>query len=407
MFALRGGPDGTGSVKGRRVVITGVGVVSSCGIGVDNFWQGLLADAPVGRVRPVKDLDVLSLFGPKEIRRTDRFVQLAAGAADEAVRDAGGAEALRGDPDRAGSHIGTGVGGLDTIVEQDRVLIDKGPDRVSPFLVPMIMCNRAAADVSMRYGLRGPCETTVTACAAGSHSIANAARLIATGRCDVMLAGGSEAPLSQLGVSGFSNMTALTKSGVSLPFDTKRDGFVIGEGAAVLVLEERERALSRGARIYAEIAGAASTADAHHITAPEPAGAGAARCMELAIADADLQPGNIAHINAHGTSTPPGDAAEAEAIAKVFGPSGPPVTSIKGVLGHTLAAAGAIEAVAVVLTMANKLIPPTTGTDDVDPGFQIDVVTTSPRPWEPGPVVSNSFGFGGHNGCLVITPHAA
>ncbi|HET9060604.1 MAG TPA: beta-ketoacyl-[acyl-carrier-protein] synthase family protein [Acidimicrobiales bacterium] len=407
MFALCGGPDGAGSVKGRRVVITGVGVVSSCGIGADNFWQGLLADAPLGRERPVKDLDVSELFGPKEIRRTDRFVQLAAGAADEAVRDAGGVEAFRGDPDRAGSYIGTGVGGLDTIIEQDRVLIDKGPGRVSPFLVPMIMCNRAAADVSMRYGLRGPCETTVTACAAGSQSIANAARLIATGRCDVMLAGSSEAPLSELGISGFSNMTALTKSGVSMPFDTKRDGFVIGEGAAVVVLEERERAIGRGARIYAEIAGAASTADAHHITAPEPAGAGAARCMELAIADAGISPSEIAHVNAHGTSTPPGDAAEAEAVAKVFGQGGPPVTSIKGVLGHTLAAAGAIEAVAVVLSMAHRLIPPTTGTTEVDPAFQIDLVTGSPRPWEPGPVVSNSFGFGGHNGCLVITPHAA
>ena len=329
---------------------------------------------------------------------------MAAAAAEQAVAGAGGIEALRGDPDRAGAHIGTGVGGLDTICEQHRVLMERGPDRVSPFLVPMIMCNRAAADISMRYGLRGPCETTVTACAAGSQSIANAGRLVATGRCDVMLAGSSEAPLSTLGVAGFANMTALTRSGVSMPFDVARDGFAIGEGSGVIVLEERERALARGAHIYAELAGAASTADAHHVTAPSPDGAGAARCMELALADAQLTAADVTQINAHGTSTPPGDAAEAEAIYKIFGSPGPAVTSVKGVIGHTLAGAGAIEAVAVALSMEHRLVPPTAGTRNVDPAFQLDVVTGNPRPWEPGPVVSNSFGFGGHNGCLVFVP---
>ena len=263
-------------------------------------------------------------FRAKELRRADRFVQLAAAAADQAVSDAGGIETLRGDPDRAGTVIGTGVGGLDTICEQHEVLLEKGADRVSPFLVPMIMCNRAAADISMRYGLRGPCESTVTACAAGAQSIANAGRLIAMGRCDVMLGGGTEAPLSPLGIAGFANMTALSRSGVSMPFDVARDGFVIGEGAGVLVLEERARALARGAHIYAELAGAASTADAHHMTAPSPDGSGAARCMELAMADATLSPADVAHVNTHGTSTPPGDAAEAEAIFKVFGAPGPP-----------------------------------------------------------------------------------
>jgi 3-oxoacyl-[acyl-carrier-protein] synthase II len=219
-----------------------------------------------------------------------------------------------------------------------------------------------------------------------------------------MLAGGSEAPLSDLGISGFSNMTALSTSGVSMPFDVARDGFVIGEGAGIIVLEERSRALARGAPIYAEIAGAASTADAHHITAPSPDGSGAARCMELALADAQLNATDVAHINAHGTSTPPGDSAEAEAIFKVFGASGPPVTSIKGVIGHTLAAAGAIEAVAVALSIKHRQIPPTAGTRNVDPAFSLDVVIGGPRGWEPGPVVSNSFGFGGHNGSLVMVP---
>jgi 3-oxoacyl-[acyl-carrier-protein] synthase II len=404
MLAVSATPDGTAAVPGRQVVVTGLGVVTSCGIGADAFWQGLLSEPPIGRARPVARLDVRHLFGPKEVRRADRFVQLAAVAADQAVDDAGGIEALRGDPDRSGTIIGTGVGGLDTICEQHQVLLEKGPDRVSPFLVPMIMCNRASADISMRYGLRGPCESTVTACAAGTQSIANAGRLIATGRCDVMLAGGTEAPLSPLGVAGFANMTALSRSGVSMPFDEARDGFVIGEGAGVVVLEERSRALARGAYIYAELAGAASTADAHHMTAPSPDGSGAARCMELAMADALVSPAEVTHVNTHGTSTPPGDAAEAEAIYKVFGAPGPAATSVKGVVGHTLAAAGAIEAVAVALSIKHKQIPPTAGTKRLDPAFQLDLVTGGPRDWEPGPVVSNSFGFGGHNGCLVLVP---
>lgn len=404
MLAVTGGPGGRDAVPGRRVVVTGLGVVASCGIGPEPFWQGLLSDPPVGRVRAVTGLDVSDLFGPKEVRRADRFVQMSAVAAQQAVDDAGGIDVLRGDPDRAGAHVGTGVGGLDTMCEQNRVLMEKGADRVSPFLVPMMMCNRAAAEISMRYGLRGPCETTVTACAAGSQSIANAARLVATGRCDVMLAGASEAPLSELGVAGFANMTALSRSGVSMPFDVARDGFVIGEGAGIVVLEERERALARGAHIYAELAGGASTADAHHVTAPAPDGSGAARCMELALADAQIAASEVTQINAHGTSTPPGDAAEAEAIYKVFGSPGPAVTSIKGVIGHTLAGAGAIEAVAVALSMEHGLIPPTANTRNVDPAFQLDVVTGGPREWLPGPVVSNSFGFGGHNGCLVFVP---
>ncbi|MHB1498415.1 MAG: beta-ketoacyl-[acyl-carrier-protein] synthase family protein [Acidimicrobiales bacterium] len=406
MLALSPAPDGTGGIAGRRVVITGLGVVASCGVGPEDFWQGLLAEAPVGRERPVTGFDASGLFGPKEVRRADRFLQMAVGAAEQAVQGAGGIEALRGDPERAGSYIGTGVGGFQTLCEQDRILLEKGPGRVSPFLVPGMMCNRASAEISMRFGIRGPCECTVTACAAGTQSIANAARLIATGRCDVMVAGGSEAPICELGVAGFANMTALTRSGISRPFDVARDGFVLGEGAGAVVLEERSRALARGAHVYAEIAGAASTADAHHVTAPAPDGGGAARCMELALADAQISPSQVTHINAHGTSTPLNDAAEAEAIHKVFGSPGPAVTSIKGVIGHTLAAAGAIEAVAVALSIEHGLIPPTAGTKNIDPSCEIDVVTGEARKWVPGPVVSNSFGFGGHNGSLVIVPAA-
>jgi len=403
MQALLGAADGTGAVPGRRVAITGLGVIATCGVGKDAFWRGLLGSAPVG-ARRVEDFDATPLFGPKEVRRVDRFAQFAVAAAEQAIEDAGGLDGLTADPDRAGVLIGTGVGGLETMETQIIVHHEKGARRVSPFMVPMIMANAGAASVSMRYGFRGPCETTVTACAAGTHSVGNAARLIATGRCDVMVAGGSEAGLTPVGVAAFTNMTALSSSGVSKPFDVGRDGFVMAEGAGILVLEHWDRAVSRGARIYGEVAGAASSADAHHITAPSPGGTGAAVCMEQALLDAGLAPDDIRHINAHGTSTPLNDAAEAEAIAKVFGTPGPVVTSTKGITGHMLGAAGAIEAIAAVLTMANRLIPPTAGLRELDPEIHLDVVAGEPRPWEPGPVLSNSFGFGGHNGCLVLLP---
>jgi len=273
--------------------------------------------------------------------------------------------------------------------------------------VPMMMGNAAAAAVSMRFGWRGPCEAIVTACAASTHAIGYAARLVALGVCDAALAGGSEAAITETGVAGFTNMTALSPSGVSRPFDAARDGFVMAEGAGVLVLEELEAARARGAHIYGEVVGTASTADAHHITAPAPDGSGAVRCMELALAEAELEPGAIASINAHGTSTPLNDAAEAEAIRKVFGEPGPAVTSTKGVTGHALGAAGALEAAAVLLSFEHGLIPPTAGLTDVDPSVGLDVVHGSARAWEPGPSLSNSFGFGGHNGCLVLAPPAA
>jgi 3-oxoacyl-[acyl-carrier-protein] synthase II len=393
------GPDGP--VAGRRVAVTGLGAVTCCGIGVPVLWEGLLHPGEYGPERRVPDFDPLVWFGPKEARRLDRFAQMSVAAADEALADAG---ELGADPERAGVVFATGVGGFNTLAEQIVVAYEKGDDRVSPFLVPMMMANAGAANISMRAGWHGPSETVVTACAAGAHSIAAAARLIATGRCDVAVGGGSESAMHHSAIAAFRNMTALSTTGQSCPFDVRRDGFVIGEGAGALVLESWEHARARGAHIYAELVGAASTADAHHITAPAPDGAGAVSCMELALADARLQPGDIAHINAHGTSTPLNDLAEARAITKVFGEPGPPVTSVKGVTGHGLGAAGAIEAVASVLSIEHRLIPPTAGTVDVDPEIHLDVVLGEPRPWEPGPVISNSFGFGGHNGCLVIVP---
>ncbi len=390
---------------GRRVAVTGIGVVAPCGMGVDAFWNGLLAPPPVGRLREIEGWDPSPWFAnPKESRRADRFQQIAMAAAAEALLASG--DPL-GDPARKGVLIATGVGGLHAIEDQVEIRLDKGDRRVSPFLVPMMMANAASAAVSMRYGWQGPCETITTACAASNHGIGYAANLIRWGKVDAMLAGGAESSVTLTAIAGFSNMTAMTSSGISRPFDVDRDGFVLAEAAAVLLLEELESARARGATIFGEILGAASTADAFHITAPSPGGVGAARCMEVALADAELSPADIAHVNAHGTSTPLNDAAEAEAITKVFGTPGPPVTSIKGVTGHSLGAAGAVEAVAVLLSMARRQLPPTAGTTTVDPAMSIDVVLAGPRDWEPGPTISNNFGFGGHNGTLVIGPPPA
>lgn len=392
------------ATPGRRVAVTGIGVVAPCGIGVEAFWAGLHAKPADEVERRVPDFDPSLWFGPKEVRRTDRYAQLAVAAASMALDDAGGGPDV--DPLRAGVSLGTGCGGIGTLESQSVVLAQRGPGRVSPFTIPMIMSNGGAAALSMRWGLQGPCETITTACAAGTHSVAAGARLVASGRCDVVLAGAAESVFTPTTIAGFTNMTALSRSGVSRPFDVARDGFCIAEGAGVLVLEELSAARARGARVYAEVAGTASTADAHHITAPAPGGAGAVACMRLALDDAGIAAADVVHINAHGTSTPLNDAAEAQAIATVFGPDGPPVTSNKGVTGHSMGAAGALEAVAVVLTLDRGQIPPTAGLVDLDPEFAIDVVGKDPRPVTPGPVMSNSFGFGGHNGCLVLAPAA-
>ena len=392
-------------VQGQRVAVTGIGVAGPGGVGAEAFWAGLHSAPREGYDRRVEGFDASHLYDDKQLGRVDRFSQLVMHAAIEALEQAG---ELRVDPDRVGTMVGTGVGGLITLEEQIIRGHVKGLKRVSPFLVPSMMNNAGAANISMRFGFRGPCETVVTACAAGTHSVTNGARLVASGRCDVVIAGSSEAPLSSTGVAAFTNMTAITKSGWSRPFDARRDGFVIAEGAGILVLEAWDHALARGATILAEVLGGASTADAHHITAPAPGGSGALTCMQWALEDAGLEPSGVRHVNAHGTSTTLNDAAEAEALAKLFGipgSPGPPVTSTKGITGHALGAAGSMEAVIGVMTIGKKSIPPTVGTDAVDPELaQIDLVLGEARAWQPGPLLSNSFGFGGHNGTLVLGP---
>lgn len=390
----------------RRVVITGLGVVSCVGSELDRFFEGLFGEAPVG-YRYVKDFEPLDYLDAKEARQTDRFAQFSVSSAQMALEDAG---ELGVDPSRVGVIFATGVGGLETLQEQITNLAEKGARRVSPRLVPMMMSNAGSAAISMRFGFRGPCETIVTACASGTHAIGNALRLIQYGRCDAVVTGGAEAGMTgvgdrpAVGIVAFSNMTALSTEGTSRPYDSRRDGFVIAEGGAALILEEYEHAKARRAHIYAELIGAASTADAHHITAPAPGGIGAISCMELALEDAGITPADVTHINGHGTSTPLNDLAESQAIIHVFGEKTPPVTSIKGITGHSLGAAGAIEAVCVALTIERGMIPPTVGCEQQDPEITIDIVTGNGRAFTPGPVLSNSFGFGGHNGCIVIAP---
>jgi 3-oxoacyl-[acyl-carrier-protein] synthase II len=389
-------------MQGRRVAVTGLGVVAPCGIGIDAFWDGLCGPAPVGN-RRAHDFDPGPWFdNPKEVRRADRCTQFAIAAAHMALEQAGD---LTADPGRSGVWIGTGIGGIQTLEEQIKVRLDKGERRVSPFLVPMMMANAPTAAVSMRHGFQGPAENSCTACAAGTHAVVNAARLVATGRCDVMIAGGSEAAFVPTALAGFTNMTAFSSGGISRPFDADRDGFVMGEGAGILLLEEWETAIDRGATIIAEVLGGASTADAHHITAPSPGGVGAVTCMELAMEEAGVTAAEIGHINAHGTSTPLNDMAEARAMEKVFGTPGPLVTSTKGITGHALGAAGALEAVALALSLQKALIPPTAGYTTPDPEMPpVNLVLGGATPWEPGPSLSNSFGFGGHNGTLVMGP---
>ena len=385
----------------RRVVVTGLGVVSPAGTGLDAFWKGLQTEVEPARERRVRDFDPSPWLSGKEARHLDRFTHFAVAAAAMALEDCGGRPEV--DLSRAGVQLGTGIGGVGTLETQVGVLAARGPGRVSPFTIPMVMPNAGAATVSLRHGFRGPSETLTTACAAGTHSVAAGARMIADGRCDLVLAGGAESSMTPTTVAAFTVMTALSKTGVSQPFDVARHGFCIAEGAAVLVLEEREAALARGARVYGEVLGAASTCDAHHITAPSPGGAGAAACMRLALDDAELDAGDVRAVNAHGTSTPLNDAAEATAVTAVFGPYGVPVSSIKGVTGHGLGAAGALEAASVLLSFVHRELPPTMGTTEVDPELTVDVVL-APRAWEPGPTISNSFGFGGHNGSLVLGP---
>jgi len=391
---------------GRRVAVTGLGVVAPAGIGVVDFWSGLLGPGTTGGVSTeIDDWDPSPYFdSPKHARRADRVEQFALAAAGEAFDMAGGTDAIGVDPSRFGTIFATGVGGLHSLEEQILLRAEKGDRRVSPFLVPMMMVNASGAAISMRYGLQGPLETICTACAASTHAIGYAARLIEWGIVDAVATGGTEAAGTTTALAGFGNMTALSSSGVSRPFDTDRDGFVMGEGAAVLVLEEWTHAEARGATILGEIVGMASNADAHHITAPSPGGVGAIACMRVALDHAGLDASAIRQVNAHGTSTPLNDAAEAAAITEVFGANAVPVVSTKGVTGHALGAAGALEAAASLLSIRHGLIPPTANTTTVDPEMTIDLVIAEARPWTPGPVMSNNFGFGGHNGSVILAP---
>lgn len=388
----------------RRVAITGLGVVAPCGLGKDAFWDGLLGPGLVdaGQAVYIQDWDAGPYYdSPKDARRADLSEQFAIAAATEALDQAGGVTVA---PERFGTIFATGVGGIFTLEEQIQVRLEKGPRRVSPFLVPMMMPNAPGAAISMRFGLRGPNETITTACAAGTHALVYASRLIRWGLADAIVTGGAEHAGTVTSIASFGNMTALSTSGTSRPFDADRDGFIMGEGAAALVLEEWSHAEARGATILGEVMGGGSNADAHHITAPSPGGVGAIECMRLALAEAGLEPGDIRQVNAHGTSTPLNDAAEAAAVAAVFGEHRPPVTSIKGVTGHALGAAGALEAAAVVLSFQKRQIPPTANTKVLGDGIDADVVIGGPRDWEPGPTISNNFGFGGHNGSVILAP---
>ena len=406
--------------RGRpRVVVTGLGVKTPAGNDVATFWETLLAgrsmaaditsfdttDLPVRFACQVKDFDGAEYLGPKEVRRVDRNAQLGFAAAIDAVRSAGEPGA---DPARCAVVAGIGIGGLATLEEQEKVLIERGPTRVTPFLVPMMMPNATPAIVAMELGWTGPNVCVATACAAGSHAVGEGARLIRDGTADVVLAGGAEAVVVPIAIAAFARMGALSgrhddPASASRPFDADRDGFVIGEGAAFLVLERLDRARARGVPILGEVLGYGRNADAYHITAPSPGGSGATACMQLALDDAGLAPSAVGHVNAHGTSTPLNDASEAEAIVKVFDGSPPPVTSTKGVTGHLIAAAGAVEAVASILALRDGMVPPTANHERTDPDIALDVIAGSPRPLR-GPVLSNSFGFGGHNATLVLGP---
>ena len=414
--------DASRSLPRRRVAVTGLGVKAPAGADLESYWaavkEGRPSAGPIRRfdasVLPeqfrfaceVPEFDLEPYFDFKEARRADRCTHLGVAAALDAVADAG---ELGADPARCGVFTGSGVGGLMSMEEQDGVLRARGSDRVSPFLVPAMMANATAATAGMKLGWTGPNLCVSTACAAGTHAIGEAGLLIRYGMADVMLAGGTEASITPLAMSAFGRMGALSSrvhdmQRASRPFDPDRDGFVMGEGAGFLVLEDWDHAVARGARIYGELLGYARNTDAYHITAPVPGGAGAAACMQQALADAGVEPSHVAHINAHGTSTPLNDASEAQAMVKVFGERAVPVTSGKGVTGHLVAGAGAIEAVATFLALRDGVVAPTANHERDDPDLAIDVVSGQARPVTPGPVVSNSFGFGGHNATVVLGP---
>jgi len=399
-----------------------LGVVSPLGNDAETFWANLIAgQCGVDRITrfypssydckiaaEVKNFDPTPAFpSPKEVRRTDRFCQFGVYAAWQALRDSG-LDLKKENLDDIGVFVGSGIGGLETVAEQHKVLLDRGPGRLSPFMIPMLILNMSSGLISIFFKLRGPNFATCSACSTANHALGEAWRTIKMGDAKVMLAGGTEATIVPIGIGGFCAMKALSTRNdepkrASRPFDKERDGFVMGEGSGVLVLEELEHAKARGARIYAEFAGYGNTADAHHLTAPPPGGGGAARCMAAALRNAELEPTQISYINAHGTSTPQGDVAETEAIKTVFGPYARQlaVSSTKGATGHMLGAAGAVEMVACVKAIAADIAPPTINYEHPDPQCDLDYVPNTARQMKINAVVNNSFGFGSHNSSLI------
>lgn len=413
-------------VSNERVVVTGIGTISSVGIGKDDFWAGILAGrSGVKRVTlvaeklqsackigaEITDFDPLKYMEPKQAKRMDRFIQFAVAASKLAVADAK-LDTSQEDPTRVGVVVGSAAGGFQTIEAQMMILLEKGPDRCSPFTVPMLIVNMAAGWVSILNNAKGPNSCTVTACATSAHSLGDAFRLIQRGEADVMIAGGSEAPITSLCMAGFASARTLSTRNdapekASRPFDRDRDGFVMGEGAAILILESLSHAKKRGAHIYAEMVGYGQSGDAYDIVQPCTDGAGAARAMQAALKDANLKPTDVTYINAHGTSTGLGDRAETQAIKSVFGEYATSkklaVSSTKSMTGHLLGAAGGIEAAVCVMAIAHSSLPATINLDNPDPECDLDYIPhTSRRNLPVNVTMSNSFGFGGHNACLIF-----
>lgn len=406
----------------RRVVITGLGVLTTVGATVEEFWTNLLAGksgvAPVTRfdtagyatrfAAMLDNFDPTQYMERKDAKRMDRFSQYGVAAARMALADSG-LVIGEDNADRIGVLVGSGIGGINTIEEQHKVLLERGPSRISPFLIPMLIADMASGQVSIQLGARGPNSAVSTACATGTHAIGDAYQLIRRGDADSMIAGGAEAGITPLGLAGFCAARALSTRNdapqeASRPFDKDRDGFVMGEGAGVVVLEELEQAQARGARIYAEVVGYGLSGDAYHITMPAPGGVGAARAIEMALTNAGLKPTDIDYINAHGTSTEANDRLETTAIKRVFGDAAYSVaiSSTKSMTGHLLGAAGAVEAVVSALTIRDQVIPPTINYTTPDPECDLDYTPNTARKMQVRTVLSNSFGFGGHNATIII-----
>ena len=395
----------------RDVVITGVGAVTPLGVGARVLHERWTAGACAVRdgEAPCADFDVVDHMTSKEARRADRATQFAIAAGDEALADAGWGDELPYDPELIGCVLGTGIGGIGTLENNHDLLRDTGPDSVSPLAVPLMMSNAGSAALSLRNGLRGPVFSVVSACAAGSHAIGTALRMIQHGEAEAVVTGGAEAPLTPLSRAAFARMNALSPTGVSRPFDARRDGFVMGEGAGVLVLEAGDAARARGARILGTMRGYGASGDAHHITAPHKEGRGGARAMSIALGDAGFTPADIDYVNAHGTSTQLNDRAETLALKLALGEraSQIPISSTKSAIGHLLGAAGAVEAIATVLALRDRIAPPTIGWEEPEEGMDLDYVPGTAQPLKlsngrPPVAISNSFGFGGHNATLCL-----